>query len=380
MKVFLFAIFTVFLFPSILTWGDISNETNSTLYKGLEYLQDNKFEEAIYFFDQVLEVDPNHVDALAKKSDALLSLGQFKQAAISLDKLFSVSPYYKDDSGKFYLDKLIEIQPNHVEALYKRGKSLAIFTDQLDNAISYFDKALKIEPNRVDIITSKAEIFIVQEKFEDAILLFDNVLDSEPDYWRALSGKGNALSQLGRFEEAHSYIDRALEIEPNDPDILFSKADALREQKKYDQAFTYFHKVLEIQPDNFLAQNKFKIVYNLLNFTKQDGNIEITIHNSQGYIISHLKINKFTVLDHELFENMVNQWNVTKIINRNGTDYEVRQYETVKDEFFRTFHGGVSSYGLKLHKEDLVRSDYWFYEVDAGDTIRSVFNIFTPVT
>src|SRR3990172_2178894 len=312
MKVFLFAIFTVFLFPSILTWGDISNETNSTLYKGLEYLQDNKFEEAIYFFDQVLEVDPNHVDALAKKSDALLSLGQFKQAAISLDKLFSVSPYYKDDSGKFYLDKLIEIQPNHVEALYKRGKSLAIFTDQLDNAISY--------------------------------------------------------------------IDRALEIEPNDPDILFSKADALREQKKYDQAFTYFHKVLEIQPDNFLAQNKFKIVYNLLNFTKQDGNIEITIHNSQGYIISHLKINKFTVLDHELFENMVNQWNVTKIINRNGTDYEVHQYETVKDEFFRTFHGGVSSYGLKLHKEDLVRSDYWFYEVDAGDTIRSVFNIFTPVT
>lgn len=380
MKIFLFGIILLFSITSLMTWADYSSETNSTFNEGLEYFQDRKFEQAISYFDKVLEVEPDYVDALAKIGDALIEVGKSKEAIPYFDKLITITPYHKDESGKFYIDKLLEIEPNHVEALYKRGKSLAIFSNSLDIAILYFDKALEIDPHRPDIMTSKGEVLVIQEKFEEAISYFDKALDLDPDYLDALSGKGDALANLDKFEEAHSFIDRALEIQPNNPETLLKKGDAFRAQQNYDEAYSYFHKVLEIEPENFPAINKFKIIHSLLNFTEFDGSIETIVRDSQGNLMEHLKDNKVKHLDHELFQNMVNEWNVTKIVNRNGTDYEVRQHEIIRNELFRTFHGGAGDYGLVLHGESLIRADNWFYEVDSGDTYSLVFTIFDPIS
>ena len=379
MKIAFSLIIVMFSFLSMLVFADSTEESDSLFKEGVKFFEMGEFEKAISYFDQVLEIEPNYIGALAKKGDALIELGKIKEAVVYFDKLITIAPYYKDEKG-LYIDKLLLIEPNHVEALYKRGKSLSIFSNQLDNAIFFFDKALEIDPDRPDIITSKGEVLVNQEKFEEAISYFDKALEIDPQYMDALRGKGDALANLGKFEEAHSFIDRALEIQPNNPVTLLKKGDAFRLQQNYDEAYSYFHKVLEIEPENFLAKNKFKLIHSLLNFTEFDGSIETIVRDSQGNLIAHLKDNKVKHLDHELFQNIVNEWNVTKIVNRNGTDYEVRQHEILRNELFRTFHGGAGDYGLTLHDESLISADNWFYEVDSGDTFSLVFTVFNPIS
>jgi len=379
MRQLFFSFIILFSFPAVLVFASSQEESDFLLNEGVKFFEMDKFEEAISFFDKVLEIEPNHVEALAKKGDALVNLGKFEQAVQYFDKLFTIAPYHSDEEGRFYIDKLIELEPTHVEALYKRGKSLAIFSNLLDKAISYFDRALEIEPNRPDIMSSKGEALLSSDKFEEAISYFDRALEIDPGNLNAIRGKGQALAELNEFEEAHSYLDRALEAQPNDDETLIRKGDAFRIEGNYDQAYQYLHKALEVNPENFLAINKFKVIHSLMNFTKLDGFAETIVHDSQGNLVAHLRVNEIMYLNHEIMENMINEWNVTKIINRNGTDYEVRQYEIVNDQGFKTVHGGVSSYGLKLHDVMLLIADYWFYLVGEGDTVRSVVTVFTPV-
>ena len=355
------------------------NNVDALGKKGDALVNLGKFENAVLYFNKVLEVEPNNVVALGKKGDALVNLGNFENAVFYFDKVITISPYHQDESENFYIDKLLQLDPNHVGALYKRGKSLAIFVNQLDRAISFFDKALDIEPDRPDILTSKGEVLVNQENFEEAISYFNKALELDPNNLNAFTGKGNALAKLEKFEEAHAIFDSVISIQPNNTETLLQKGDAFRAQKNYEDSFLYFHKVLEIDPENFLAQNKFKLIYSLLNFTRFDGFVETIIRDPQGNLVSHLKINKLKYLDHPIVENMINDWNVTKTVNRNGTDYEVRQTEKVKNESLRTFHGGATHFKMELHKEAILRADHWFYEVDAGETVSLVFTYFSPI-
>ena len=378
MKLLFFSLVVLFAFFSSFLYAEAA-ESDLLLNEGIKLYELGKFQEAISYFDQVLEINPNNATAIAKKGDSLFELGNPREAVIYFEKLLIVAPYHADTSGRLYIDKLIEIEPNNVEALFKRGKSLAIFSNYLDIAISYFDRALEIEPSRSDILSSKGESLLNSEKFIEANSLFDRALEIEPNNLDAIRGKGAALAELGKFEESHSYIDKALEINPNDGDALIKKGDTYRLQENYRDALIYFHKALEVEPENFLADNKFRLIHGTLIFKKFDGFVETTVHDSQGNLVSHLKINKVFILDHPLAENIINEWNVTKTINRNGTNYEVRQYETSRTEAIKIFHGGVSNYGIELHKKSMISVDYWFYLVDEGDISRSVITAFTPI-
>ena len=221
-------------------------------------------------------------------------------------------------------------------------------------------------------------------KTENAIEYFDKALEIDPKHIQALNDKGGALAELEKFEEAFSYFDKALAIEPDNFDTLFKKADALRAQKNYDEAFSYFYKVFNMQPDNYLTINKIKVVHSHLNYTEFDGFIETKVTDYNNNLVAHLKINEVKILNHEIAKNMMYEWNFTKIINRDGVDYEMRQFERTTNEPWRTYHGGASHYGTYLFPDvreiPLIRTDYWFYEVDKGDQRSIVITSFLPIT
>jgi len=358
-------------------------QKRSQLNEGNILLQLGKFNDAISYFDQVLEIEQNNVEALAKKGDALAELGKLDEAASYYDKVIRIKPYLNDTSGAFYLSKLLKIDPNHVQALYKRGTSLSFFTNQIEKAISFFDRALEIEPDRPDILASKGYALVNSNKTEEAIPFFDNALKFDPNFVFALNGKGDALTKLEKFEEAFSYFDKSLAIEPDNPDTLFKKGDAYRAMRNYDLAFSYFYKVLQMDPNNFLAMNKIKIAHSYLNFTDFDGFIETIIRDKHGNLVAHLKINEVQILNHDLAKNMINDWNLTKKIKRDGTDFQVFQHERIVDETHRTYHGGSTYYGTYLSQNtrevSLIRADYWFYQVDEGDQTSIVITAFQPV-
>ena len=132
---------------------------------GVDSFQDDEFETAIDFFDQVLEIDPLEIDALNGKALSLVRLGM------------------NEDAILFY-DEALDIDSSDIDAL--NGKGIA-----LDNLGMY----------------------------EDALLLFDKSLEIEPSNIDALDGKILSLESLGRDDEAILYLQQIIELTSPNIDV-----------------------------------------------------------------------------------------------------------------------------------------------------------------
>ncbi len=90
-----------------------------------------------------------------------------------------------------------------------------------------------------------------------------------------------------------------------------------------------------------------------------------------------------TILNHAIGKNLIDEWPVTKVITRNGQDYEVLQYEKSKSVKFKHYSGGANHYGIKypyVEKMWIIYANYWQYRVNEGDTVTFVYTLFRPLT
>ena len=130
MKLFLLSLIILVSVPSIMVFAD-SEETAEFVellnIKGLEYMLSYDFDKAESHFDQVLEIDPNHVEALNNKG--------------------SIVGYYgNSEEALSYFKRALELDPNNAMALNNMGSAFAKI-GEMKEAASYFKKALEIDPN-----------------------------------------------------------------------------------------------------------------------------------------------------------------------------------------------------------------------------------------
>jgi tetratricopeptide (TPR) repeat protein len=86
-----------------------------------------EFEKGIKCYDQALEIDPNNLNSLLKKSSALQDSGKYDKA---------IECY----------DLILKLNPDNYIALNSKGKIL-LDLKRYDESIEYFNKSLKIKPD-----------------------------------------------------------------------------------------------------------------------------------------------------------------------------------------------------------------------------------------
>jgi len=128
---------------------------------GIESFNLGDVEEALSYFDKVLEIEPNHVKALNNKGVVLSTLEKHEEA-IS------------------YFDKALQIDSKYADALANKGSALGSL-GQFDDAILYLDQAIEIVPNHVNALNNKATVMVSQGNYYDAISYFHQVLTIDPD-------------------------------------------------------------------------------------------------------------------------------------------------------------------------------------------------------
>src|SRR3972149_246677 len=181
----LFAFIILSFFPSAVADEDVSVDVGSLLKTADDLYNLAKYEEAISYYDRILEVEADNIEVLGKKGDALTSLGNFDQAAVFYGRVINIDKVYVDSMGILYLDKLLELEPQNVDALFKKGESLAVYYDRLDEAVSYFDKVLEIDPTNVDVLYKKGSALINEENYKDALSNFYQALKINPNHFQS---------------------------------------------------------------------------------------------------------------------------------------------------------------------------------------------------
>ena len=88
------------LYPKITNYGGVdtnnSEDVNALHENGRDLYMQNKFQEAIEWFDGglSLKIDPNYIDALYDKGKNLYKQGKLQEAIEWFDKALEVNPNY----------------------------------------------------------------------------------------------------------------------------------------------------------------------------------------------------------------------------------------------------------------------------------------------
>jgi len=118
-------------------------------------------------------------------------------------------------------------------------------------ALDLLNKALEINPDHVDALYNKGWALLALKKHEEAIVSFDKVLEINPNHSHALNMKGNVLLALDKPEEAIVSFDKAIEVNPNHNiakrnKILAEQSLALTKIDPTDYMFEWFQLLIII--------------------------------------------------------------------------------------------------------------------------------------
>lgn len=216
--------------------------------------------EAIY--RQILQVAPNHPDALHSLGVIAYQVGKNEIAVDLINKAINISPselmYCNlgnalQVQGQLELavesyQKAISIQPDFVEAHSNLGNALQA-QGRFDEAVESYRRALSIKPDFVQAHGNLGNALQAQGKFDEAVESYRRALLLKPDYVKVHGNLGNALQALGKLDGAVESYQRALSISPDLAEVHSDLGNALQAIGKLDDAVECYRRALSINPN-----------------------------------------------------------------------------------------------------------------------------------
>lgn len=208
---------------------------------------------AVEFYQKVISIKPDHVDAYNNMGTALKIQGKLEEAIEAFKKALVLKP----DFAEVYI--------NMGNALKEQGN--------LDDAIKAYIKAFSIKSNSAEAYGNMGIALIAQGKLEEAIEALNKALSIKPDYADAHYNIGIALQATGKLEEAVEAYKKALMVKPDYAEVYCNMGVALKEQGRLGEAIEFYRKALLIKPDYAEAHN------NIGNALQDQGKLEKAVES-----------------------------------------------------------------------------------------------------
>ncbi|EKQ68527.1 tetratricopeptide repeat protein,FHA domain protein [Leptolyngbyaceae cyanobacterium JSC-12] len=179
----------------------LSREALALFRQGLAAAAVNGYEQAVWFFNQVLELQANCHEVWYERGLALERLGDYIEAIASYDRALSLHP--TEDAA--------------CEIWHDRGNAFQYGLGDYSQAITCYERALKYCPNHGAIWQNRGNALLYGLSLpEEALLCYDRAIAINPQNNLAWRNRGNSLAELRRYDEAIASYDQALVICPDD--------------------------------------------------------------------------------------------------------------------------------------------------------------------
>lgn len=143
-----------------LSYAENAADAKTLFEKGFSALQSSNYEDALSYFNQVLEVNPSHIGTLINKGIVLKELDRYEEALSTTNKV-------------------LEINPLQIEALINKS-SILVELDRYEEALSTTNKLLEIDPSNMKALNSKGVLLSKLEQYLEAIAIFEQILEINP--------------------------------------------------------------------------------------------------------------------------------------------------------------------------------------------------------
>ena len=230
--------------------------------RGLQAANSQGFDEARTCFENALELEPNHFEAIHhlgliayKLKDYFRAIGYFHVAhqidpknAILLSNLGSI---YKE-LRLFELSKATYLKAlglvSTFAPLHFNYANLLHEMHDTEGAFKSYQDALKIDPRLVPAYTNGGNMLTKLRKFDEALTYYDQALRLDPQFGLAHANKGKLLKERYAFDEALEAFAKAELYAPNVAKVFVLKAELMNLMRDYEQAVLNFDKAYALDP------------------------------------------------------------------------------------------------------------------------------------
>ncbi len=258
------------------------NDVDALHLLGVIAHQVGKLDEAVACYRRALVLKPDYVGALGNLGLALKNQGNLDEAVACYRRALVLRPGYVDahnnlgnalkEQGKLNeavacYQRALELKPDYAEAHNNLGIALKN-QGNLDGAVACFRRALVLRPGYVDAHNNLGTALKDQGKLDEAVACYRRALELKPDYVGLHNNLGVALKNQGKLDEAVACYRRALELKPDYADVHNNLGNAFNALGKLDEAVGCYRRALELKPDYAEANN------NLGNAFKDQGKLD----------------------------------------------------------------------------------------------------------
>ena len=156
------------------------------------------------------------------------------------------------DEAVAHYDEMLKLQPERVDALSGKANALEIL-ERYEEALRVIDQALELDPTYGFGLATKGALLADCGEFEAARECYLRATADETAPSWELIGAGFVLRILGRYAEAQQVLQRAVELDPDDLTARHILADAYTSGGQPDRAKPIYELIInrssEMDPD-----------------------------------------------------------------------------------------------------------------------------------
>ena len=301
--------------------------------RGLEALNMHQYDRALNFFDEALRINDKDANALFQKGNTYYFQSEFKEAIRYFNQIIELNPdlpslmfelwvnkgicHRRIGEGDYAINcykKALEINPKDFETFYNMGNILSDL-DRLEEAIESYNTAIKLASEvkfaSPKMMGNKGLVLARMKRYKEALQIMDIAIEIDPIKPLLWFVKGLAHKGLNESEKALECFNKSLRFNPNLALALYEKANLLYDLKEYREAIVCYDALSSINPSLIVnEQKKIKLIRKLI---KEEGSEDkyfkwyekgVEALNSKEYANAILHFDK--CLDFDL--NNANVW------------------------------------------------------------------------
>lgn len=209
--------------------GTFSAQAQSSFYREAVQLQvKGETSDAIDYYTLAIQENASNTDAFFKRAQAYLEIGKLRKA-------------------QFDLDELLYLQPEHVNALLTRGNVL-LELGETQLAYQDYARAIALQPS-VHGYVYMGEAAKEMGNYQDAIRCFESALQMNWRCAEAFCGKGDIYAALEHNNSALANYNTALAYNPSDVVTLYNRGQVYWKIGQVEQAIADFTMAVNIERD-----------------------------------------------------------------------------------------------------------------------------------
>ena len=254
---------------------------SQTQYLAAQYLaalshhRAGELAQAESLYQQVLDANPKHADALHMLGVVYYQTNRAEQAVNLISQALAINPKNTDYLNHYALSlraanqpeaaiksfqQAVLLQPKDLDIQFNLANTL-LTLNRYEEAAGYYRRILRVMPKSDDVrealchcLTSLGNQAHMIGNFIQAEACFEEVLQFNIQDTATYYNLGNAQRELGKPAEAAKQYAQAIQLAPDDADIYNNLGNVQRELGQLDLAIASYQKALALNPQLYHAK------------------------------------------------------------------------------------------------------------------------------